>query len=214
MMSVFETCENTFFWLCAQPAPLTVHGRRFPDLPDRAIPLHQLRVRLSSTRISPTTRAVVWAYVVRQARTRGPRQAAWTVGASGLALPELSRVVNALARGFRGDLDDLEAAALGGFLSELRRVDLDNLADHMLRWRLLMAAYRAARALRDTRNHHNLTPSTPARVNHPAPSRGVGEDGNGGGDEVQAAGVTRGSTAHEDSQAQTTFAAVDGQVRR
>jgi len=43
--------------------------------------------------------------------------------------------------------------------------DLDNLSDHKLRWRLLMASYRAARALRDTHNH-------PAKPHHkPRPAR-------------------------------------------
>lgn len=167
MQSVLETAEAAFWWLGNQPGSLTVNGWRFPDLPDRAIPLFQLRVRLASTRISPRTRAVVWGYLVRQARTRGPRQNAWTVACAGLALPELTRIVAALGRGFRGEIDDLEAACLGGFLGELRRVDLDNLGDHKLRWRLLTAAYRAARALRDAHSGHAGpvdTDATPTEV--------------------------------------------------
>ena len=163
--TVFETLEAAFWWLCTGHGALRIHGRRLAGLPDQPLPLYQLRVRLASSRVSPPTRAAVWRYLVGQARTRGPLQNSWTVGCAGLALPELSRIVGSLSRGFSGDLDDLEAAALGAFLGELRRVDLDNLADHRLRLRLLMAAYRGARALRDTH---------PGTTGHAAPGTTTG----------------------------------------
>lgn len=149
-VGVFETLEMAFGYLVTGPAPLAVKGHLFPDLPDRHIPLHQLRVRLLSPLVSTSTRAAVWSYLVRQARTSSPRQSSWTVGAAGMALPELLRIVGALARSYAGELEDLEAAALGAFLGELRRVDLDDTRDPRLRWRLLIAAYRATRTLRDT----------------------------------------------------------------
>lgn len=155
-VGVFETLEMAFGYLVTGPAPLAMKGHLFPDLPDRHIPLHQLRVRLLSPLVSNSTRAAVWSYLVRQARTRGARQSSWTVGAAGMALPELLRIVGALARTYAGELEDLEAAALGAFLGELRRVDLDDTRDPRLRWRLLTAAYRATRTLRDTT--HNTAP--------------------------------------------------------
>lgn len=158
--SVLETCERVFGLLVTGPAPLAIHPRHFTDLPDRPLPLHQLRVLLASPAVSAQTRAAIWCYLVRRARTRGRQQAAWTVGCVGLALPELVRIVTALARHYSGDIADLEAAVLGGFLSELRRVDLNDSRDRRIRRRLLMAAYRAARALRDTTDRPDPAGST------------------------------------------------------
>jgi hypothetical protein len=170
-----ETCERVFGLLVTGPAPLAIHPRHFTDLPDRSLPLHQLRVLLASPAVSPQTRAAIWCYLVRRARTRGRQQAAWTVGCAGLALPELVRIVAALSRHYSGDIADLEAAVLGGFLAELRRVDLDDSRDRRIRRRLLMAAYRAARSLRDTTHQPDPTgrePVDPTRE----PTSGQGSD--------------------------------------
>lgn len=173
--SVLETCERVFGLLVTGPSPLAIHPRHFSDLPDRSLPLHQLRVLLASPAVSPRTRAAIWCYLVRRARTRGRQQAAWTVGCAGLALPELVRIVAALARRYGGDVADLEAAVLGGFLAELRRVDLDDSRDRRIRRRLLMAAYRAARALRDT-THQPDPDSQPVGGSGVAPEPGQGPD--------------------------------------
>lgn len=194
VLTVFEALESAFWWVAVGAMPLTIHPRGFADLPDRPATLYQLRVRLSSDSVSPQSRAAVWSYVVRHARTPGAQQPDWTIAAAGLALPEMVRIVHALGRdqhreqhsdqhrGARCETADLEAAALGAFYSELRRTDLDNTRDPELRRRLLMAAYRAARTLRDTTSH-----ATARAATHPATHPGeTGDRARGGGDHAGA----------------------------
>lgn len=163
---VIASLDWAFRMLVVPPDPLGIDGWPYTDLPSRLIPLDQLRTRLVSADVGNRTRARVWAYLVRQARGRGPRRPAWTVGLAGVALPELIRVVANLTPGYHGDAADLEAAALGGFLSELRRVDPCHITEHHpgIRVQLLRAGYRAARALRDATH-------TPATGPAASPSR-------------------------------------------
>jgi hypothetical protein len=186
------TLEYAFYVIGTGPGGITVHGGRFTDLPDRPLSLPVLRARLATTEVSPRTRAAIWAHLVTQARTRGPRQSTWTVVCAGMARPELSRIVASLTRPAMTDtslhsldrrgvgraelIADLEAAALGGFLSELRRTDLDNLTDALLRRRLLAAGYRAARTVRDTTTPRPIRPRPPSRSRRrpPAASRPTG----------------------------------------
>lgn len=161
VLTVFETLESAFWWVAVGPFPLTIHPRRIADLPDRPLTLYQLRVRLASPTVSRASRAVIWSYLARHARTPGPQQADWTIATAGMALPALVRIVATLTRAHhtqpsqpgsgRGgcDLADLEAAALGGFYHELRRTGTDP-RDPRLLSGLLKAAERAARTLRDT----------------------------------------------------------------
>lgn len=194
VLTVFEALESAFWWVAVGAMPLTIHPRGFADLPDRPATLYQLRVRLSSDSVSPQSRAAVWSYVVRHARTPGARQPDWTIAAAGLALPELVRIVHALGRdqhrdqhsGTRGETADLEAAALGAFYSELRRTDLDNTRDPELRRRLLMAAYRAARTLRDTTTHAAARAAT-HQAAHPG---GTSDRAHDGGDHAAAGPAT------------------------
>ena len=188
------TLEYAFYVIGTGPGGITVHGGRFTDLPDRPLSLPVLRARLATTEVSPRTRAAIWAHLVTQARTRGPRQSTWTVVCAGMARPELSRIVASLTRptitdtsphmvGRRHRLDrrgvgraeliaDLEAAALGGFLAEVRRTDLDNLTDALLRRRLLAAGYRAARTVRDTTTARPIRPRPPSRSRRRPPAAG------------------------------------------
>jgi hypothetical protein len=164
-----EICEHTFMLLCTGPAPLSLDTTTHPDLPNGRVPLHLLRVRLATTGVSAVTRAAVWAQLVTRARAGYPtgartpaqadaRRATWTVATAAMAAPELLRVCAAVCARYRGEPADIEAAALGGFLAELRRPELQHPAHPRTRHRLLMAAYRAARAVHDTHPHH--TPTT------------------------------------------------------
>jgi hypothetical protein len=178
VLTVFETLESAFWWVAVGTLPLTIHPRGFADLPDRPATLYQLRVRLSSATVSAESRAAIWSYIVRNARTPGPQQPDWTIAAAGLALPELMRIVASLARDQQGpgcDVADLEAAALGAFYHELRRIDLDNTRDPRLRRRLLTAAYRGARTLRDTTTH---TPTRKPATGERADTRAAKSDEN------------------------------------
>jgi hypothetical protein len=78
-----DTVRDTFALLVAGPEPLTIAGGDFPGLPDRAIPLDELRDRLlRRSRYSQTTRDAVWTYLtsttkcrVRVIATRSTRRA-------------------------------------------------------------------------------------------------------------------------------------------
>ena len=60
---------------------------RFPGLPQRPIPLDELRDRLLDQRCPRATRDAVWRYLVRRARREG---ATWMVACVGMALPGLA----------------------------------------------------------------------------------------------------------------------------
>ncbi|WP_345613135.1 sigma-70 family RNA polymerase sigma factor [Pseudonocardia adelaidensis] len=135
-------------------------------LPDRPVPLDELRARLLSRGCSAATRDAVWAHLVRRARAEG---GTWTVAAAGMALPVLVRVARILSARFAGDPSDIHAAVIAGFLHGLTRVDPDRPAVLVsLRW----AAYRGGlAAVRDAlrapvpvghRSHESTPPHPPA----------------------------------------------------
>jgi hypothetical protein len=172
---VFATCEKAFILLASGPGALSLDTRAFHDLPARRrTPLHLLRVHLAATGVSAATRAAVWAHLVTRARgthpSGGPRAAAavrWTVATAGMALPELLGITAAVSPRFRGDTADLEAATLGAFLAELRRPDLDQPTHAGTRHRLLTAAYRGARTVRETHPAHQPRPAHPSSPDEP-----------------------------------------------
>jgi predicted DNA-binding protein (UPF0251 family) len=93
---------------------------------------------------SANARNMVWAELVRRARTGGP---AWMIGLAGVAMPGLRRAVAAWSTGYRGDPDDLQTEVLTGFLAAVRGLDLDDLEHIPLASRLCWAAWRAGQAL-------------------------------------------------------------------
>jgi hypothetical protein len=157
--SPLETAEDAFTWLVTGPAPLAVNGRLLPGLPDRQVPLHQLRARLSSRPMRRSELDTVWAHLVVRARSsRLPaRRAAWTLGCVGIAMPALAHVAAVHALDYDGDPADVEAAVLAAFVVELHHTDI---CVPRIPRRLRAAADRAARALADT--VHTTRPATPA----------------------------------------------------
>ena len=86
----------------------------------------------------------MWAHLVLRSRTEG---ATWTVGCVGVALPALTRTAARLSARFAGDVTDIHAAVLTGFLAELAHLDLRK---PRIMLRLRWAAYRAGHtAVRD-----------------------------------------------------------------
>ncbi|MBL7546579.1 hypothetical protein I6A60_01590 [Frankia sp. AgB1.9] len=131
------TLQKSFALLVAGPEPLALDGGLVPGLPDRLVALDELRDRLLAASCPPAVRDTAWAIVIRRSRLR---DAAWTVGAAGMALPALRAITASLDA--HGPLDpaDIEAEVLTGFLTALAtiRLDLPRIAVR-LRW----AAYRA-----------------------------------------------------------------------
>jgi len=143
LTSPLDTADAAFAALTTGPAPLSVDGRRVGGgLPQRLIPLDELKRLLLSRSTSYATWDAAWAELVRQSRQCGP---AWVVGAVGVALPGLRRVAGRLACGYKGDSADIDAEVLTGFLAMLRTIDATQPAiAERLRW----AAYRSGAALR------------------------------------------------------------------
>ena len=117
-----DVARDSFAALTAGPSPTAVDGRDFPGLPNRAIPLDELRDRLLSRHCPPTTRDAVWRYLVSRSREEG---ATWTLACAGMALPALAGVAQWLSARFPGEVYDVHAEVLAGFLNALATVDLD-----------------------------------------------------------------------------------------
>jgi hypothetical protein len=142
-LNSLDIARDTFTWLVTGPDPVSVNGRLFPGLPDRRIPLDEVRDCLLARRCPQATRDAVWAHLVLRSRTEG---ATWTVAAVGVALPALTSVAATLSARFAGDPADIHAEVLQGFLSEMATIDL---RPPRIMLRLRWAAYRAG--------HHALT---------------------------------------------------------
>lgn len=135
--SPLDTARECFTLLVTGPQPLSLDGRSYRGLPNRRIPLDELRDRMLRRRCPRSTRDEVWAHLVRQSREQG---ATWTLACAGMALPALSGVSRWLAARFPGDLFDLHAEVLAGFLGALTTIDVDR---PRVLVRLRWAAYRA-----------------------------------------------------------------------
>ena len=128
-----DTARSAFTWLVTGPDPISVEGRLFPGLPNRLVPLHELRERLLRRHCGQATRDAVWAHLVLRSRTDG---ATWTLGCVGVALPALTTIAATLTARLAGDPSDIHAAVLTGFVAELARVDLGKPRVMLrLRWR-------------------------------------------------------------------------------
>jgi hypothetical protein len=117
-----DAAQRAFGLLTVPPAPLAFDCRGIAGLPQRLIPLGELRRLLISDVTSRPARDVVWRQVVTRARRDGP---AWVVAAVGLALPGLRRRAGRLTSGWHGETADLDAELLTGFLERLATIDLD-----------------------------------------------------------------------------------------
>jgi hypothetical protein len=143
-LSPLDAADAVFRALTTGPRPLALNpGRLAPGLPDRPVPLCELRALLLHPATSGTARNKVWAELVRRARSGDPE---WLVGLTGVAMPGLRRASVTLARSFAGDAEDLQVEVLTGFLAALRGLDLDDLDRVPLASRLCWAAWRAGRA--------------------------------------------------------------------
>lgn len=139
-----DTARSAFDWLVTGPHPVSIDGCLFPGLPRRDVPLNEVRDRLLHPSCSQSTRDAVWAHLVARSRTEG---ATWTLGCVGVALPALMRIAATLSARFAGDVSDIHAAVLTGFLNELAHVELSK---PRIMLRLRWAAYRAGHvAVRD-----------------------------------------------------------------
>lgn len=173
-----DTARDAFGWLVTGPKPMAVHGARFAGLPQRPVPLDELRDRLMSKQCPPRTRDDVWAHLVVRSRAHG---GAWTVACVGMALPSLAASARWLAARYRGDRADVHAAVLTGFIHALATVDL---TDPGIVVRLHFAARRAGQAALEESldaprpvdtDDHSVAPPPPSGHPDLVLARAVGE---------------------------------------
>lgn len=142
-VAVLDAAETAFRLLTAGPSPLALDGTEVGHgLPERLIPLDELRDLLLSTGATTRMQEAAWVELVRAAQNEGP---AWVVGAVGVALPGLRSIAGQLAFGYSGDIVDLDAEILAGFTERLKTIDPNA---GMLAARLVWAAGRAGARLR------------------------------------------------------------------
>jgi hypothetical protein len=132
-----DNARTAFDWLVTGPAPMSLDGRLFPGLPDRRVPLDEVRAVLCDSRLPLSEVDQVWTYLVTRSRELG---GSWTVACVGMALPALFAVAADLCTRYADDWRDIHGAVLVGFLSELATMDLTRPG---VLWRLRCAALRA-----------------------------------------------------------------------
>jgi hypothetical protein len=143
-LSPLDSADAAFRALTTGPQPLALHAASLAcGLPDRLVPLDELRAVLLHPATGPLARNKVWAELIRRARSGSP---AWVVGLVGVAMPGLRRAAATLAASYRGDPGDLQTEILTGFLAAMRSLDLDDLDRVPLASRLCWAAWRAGKA--------------------------------------------------------------------
>ena len=160
-----DTARDTFAALVAGPDPLAVNGQLFPGLPERPVPLDELRDLLLRPGCPRRTRDAVWRHLVLRSRAEG---ATWTVACVGVALPALASVGGWLAARYPGDRADIHAEVLTGFLSGLDAVDVREPGVlPRLRWAARRAGIAALHAALDApvptqTGYRSSPPATPA----------------------------------------------------
>ncbi|MCK9903615.1 hypothetical protein MXD63_26630 [Frankia sp. Cpl3] len=109
--SSLDRVEASFLTLTESPGGLGVNGADFPGLADRWFGLRELRVEVTRPQTSVATRQAVWAFLLRSREVD-----AWKVAAVGMAMPALRHIAATLAPAYRGDVADLDAEVLTGFV--------------------------------------------------------------------------------------------------
>jgi hypothetical protein len=119
--TTLEAVERRFVELSGPPAAVTLDGCGIgAELPQRPIPLDELRIIMLKRKTSWHTKGAAWAELVRRAQDRGEP---WITAAMGMAMPMLKKIAGNAARGFHGDIADFDSEIVEGFLYALNTVD-------------------------------------------------------------------------------------------
>ncbi len=138
-----DAAQRAFDLLVCPPAPLAFDGRGFAGLPNRILPLDELKKLLINDATPRPVRDAVWRELVVRARRDGP---AWVIAAVGIAMPGLRRIAGRLGKGWPGDSSDRDSELLVGFVDRLRSIDL---ADTRIAGKLIDAGARAVKTARE-----------------------------------------------------------------
>ena len=120
--SPLAAAARAFDLLTCEPDPLTFDARGLPVLPQRILPLDELRDLLTADSTPKPVRDLVWRDLVPRARRDGPT---WVVAAVGMAMPGLRMKAGMLTRRWHGDTADLDAEMITGFVERLKTINLD-----------------------------------------------------------------------------------------
>ncbi len=163
-----DAARRAFGWLTAGEHPVAVDGCVFDYLPDREVPVDELRDLLLRRACPRPVWDQVWTHVITRARAEG---GPWTVVAVGLALPMLTPMAARLTRHYADDPTDIHAELLRGFLDKLQVMDLPRGRIAIrLRWAAYRAGHHALTTAMDgpTPTEPDVRPGTPAPVSgHP-----------------------------------------------
>ncbi|MGW0517430.1 hypothetical protein [Crossiella sp. NPDC003009] len=125
--------EKQFRRSCCGRDPLEVDGWELGhDLPERMVPLDELRLLLLKRRADRQLSDSVWSLLVTRARQDRSR---WTLGALGMMLPGLSRAASRIMNHRRLERAEVESELVLGFLEGMQAADptMRGLAGHLLR---------------------------------------------------------------------------------
>jgi DNA-directed RNA polymerase specialized sigma24 family protein len=118
--SPFDTLEKTFDLLVSGPHPLALDGTGIAGLPNRSIPLDELKAMLLHPSMPFALRDAIVDELVAHSRNLGR---AWTIGLAGVLLPGLRRAAWPLVQACPGKADDIEAETLAAFLAAVARCE-------------------------------------------------------------------------------------------
>ncbi len=185
--SPFDVLEASFQALSADPRPLVLDGADVRGLPDRPIPLEELRSRLLHPSTPYPVRDAAVNALLREAQANpGPAM----LGLAGVLLPGLRRAAWPLAKAYPASATDIEAEVLTGLLVAVRDASPDR---PRVAARLTWAARRAAEHLvRRERAERARPASTPTSAEPPRP--------NGHPDLVLARAIRQGVLRAEDGE--------------
>jgi hypothetical protein len=141
--SPLSAAQRAFELLTCPPVPLAFDGRGLPGLPQRILPLGELKRVLVHDATPRPVRDRVWRELVIRARRDGP---SWVIAVVGIAMPGLRKSAGMLAKGWHGDTRDRDAELLTGFLDRIAMVDLD---EPRICGRLIDAGARAVKRARE-----------------------------------------------------------------
>ena len=156
MLTALTAANIAFDLLVSQPTPVAFDARLIPGLPDRHLPLDELRDLLVRTTVDADISDAVWRDLAGHARCWGQ---AWMVGAVGVAVPGLTKMAARLSRAAPKLAPDIDAEILTGFLHELRTADL---APPRIWLRLCWAAWRSGYAVCRVEETVELPPDLPS----------------------------------------------------
>jgi hypothetical protein len=135
-LTALSAIDHAFAQLTTQrPAPLFFDAATVPGLPDRPLPLQELRDLLQRRLYIEVTDAV-WRQLAGQARAWGGE---WVTAAAGIAAPSLTKMAARIGRKYPHQIEDIDSELLAGFLDALTHAPLE---PPQLWLRLCWAAWR------------------------------------------------------------------------